>query len=111
MTYSTLIDRAIRHLSDGRDVLIVALYPADTFKIADDVRAMALMHDIPCAMSERRDDPERRNPGVPLIIARPYLWPAEWTPKFRARPIAIVDQSAILERTCYVPPAYQQVGG
>jgi hypothetical protein len=104
MTHSDIIDRAIQHLRDGRDVVIVALYPADTFRIADDVRATADLHAIPCALSEHG-----ANADVPLIVARPYLWPAVWTPKFRARPIVMVDQSAILERPCYVPPKYRKV--
>ncbi len=100
---------AIRSLRNGRDVLVIA-HPADrAFEIADAVLETAQSAAIPCVLSERRDGAERYETDVPLILVRPFGWPAEFTPSFRARPVVLVDQSAVFERCNYRPCAFRTV--
>ncbi len=103
-----IVNEAIRHLRAGRDVIVVALTVEQTFELAEAVLSQA---DVPCVLSEDRRGPERHDPDVRLVIARPYFWVAERTPSFRDRPVVLIDQSAVFEKQRCVPPAYRSVEG
>lgn len=103
-----LVD-AIRHIRDGRDVVIVAFPTGYAFALAEMIEDVANSEGYPCVLSERRDGPERKG-DVPLVIPRPFGWKAESTPSCRARPVVMIDQSAVFERTNFAPPKYRCVG-
>lgn len=108
-----IVNEAIRHLRAGRDVILVALTVEQTFDLAEMVmrESIASQPNVPCVLSEDRRGEERYDPDVRLIIPRPFGWIAERTPSFRARPVVLVDQSAVFERASCLPPKYRTVEG
>lgn len=108
----SLIVQAVNCLTKGRDIVVVA-HPAElAFDLVEVIlRNASLLSIANCVLSEDRRGPERNDPDVRLVIPRPFGWPAERTPSFRAPPVVLVDQSAVFERTSCVPPPYRTVEG
>jgi len=108
VTPCNIIVNAVNALRDGLDVVIVAHPASRAFDMADTVVAEAAARSIPCTLSEQRNGPERYEP-IPLVMIRPFGWVVEDMWPFRPRPVVLIDQSAVFERTNCAPPRVRTV--
>jgi hypothetical protein len=92
-----LILEALRELSDGFDVVIVAHPAAVAFDIADRVKTLADQLGIPAELADTNE--LARHGDSPVIVTRPFGWTPEWGPKWWAKPKVLVDHSARFERS------------
>lgn len=91
-----LILDALRKLSEGYHVVVIAHPANEAFRIVDECRHYAAELGIPCGVSESNELDLMSE--VPLLYTRPFGWMPMTLRRCDPKPVILVDHSAVFER-------------